>query len=72
MKTILVAFVVVVSLLVPILLVVRYFAYDETDRLRKAFREEQEAWNRMRRVMEKDIQHMRDTGLNGRERHDNQ
>jgi len=51
--------------MVPVIMIVRHFANDETQKLQKALREEQQAWSRMRRVMESDIQYMRENGLVG-------
>lgn len=71
MKTLLLVIIVLAILLTPIILVIRHFAKDETEKLQKALREEQEAWTRMKRVMENDVQHMRDYGLYGRsDKHD--
>lgn len=65
MKTFLVVVLIFAVLMVPVIMIVRHFANDETQKLQKALREEQQAWSRMRRVMESDIQHMRENGLVG-------
>lgn len=72
MRTLFVTFAICVTLLVPLMLVVRHFACDETERLRRALREEQESWNRMKRIMEQDIQYMHDAGLDGIKRNKHQ
>lgn len=65
MKTFLVVVLIFAALMVPVIMIVRHFANDETQKLQKALREEQQAWSRMRRVMESDIQYMRENGLVG-------
>lgn len=65
MKTLLIVIVITAVLLTPVFMLVRHFANDENDKLQRALRDEQEAWNRMKRVMESDIQHMREYGLGG-------